>query len=306
MSKQKYDHAIASHRSTIVSYDRPWYRSARRLLDKHALQEQICLDLCCGNGEFAQILRDHYKMNVTCADYTSIHLDHARQLGFDTLPIDLDADSSVVDGKAMAYANHFQLIVSLATIEHVFVSDNFLRFCWTVLKNNGYLLLNTPNMSFVGYRLYSLFNGNRPFGEGHHVRFWEFRFLRTNLFLNGLDVIDDGSFFYGISADVLMRAFKGKKRLALYVSHVFSICKVLQRLPGGKKWFADELTVLAKKEDTYPIGFQYTHVKTDLERIQGQRAEQEAQRRLKVALRRGWLREHPVLAGIASEVNHYR
>lgn len=300
MSKQEHDQAAAKYRSVVSAMDRPWYRCARRLLDKHSLHGRICLDLCCGNAEFAEILRDRYEMTVTCADYASIHLDHAEKLGFDTLPVDLDADSAVVDANAVKYAEQFDVIVSLATIEHVFASDNFLRFCWKVLKPDGLLLLNTPNISFLGYRVYSMFSGNRPFGEGHHVRFWDFRFLRTNLFLNGFDVIDNGSRFYGISTDVFMRAFKGRKRLASFSAHLLSICKALQHLPGGKRWFADELTLLSRKEDTYPIGFQCNHVKTDLERIRGQKAEQQGRRRLQEALQRGWLREHPFLAGIAA------
>jgi len=301
MGKQEHDHAIASCRSDILMIDRPWYRCARRLLDKHNLHGKSCLDLCCGNGEFAQILRDDYGMRVTCADYAPIHLDHAEKLGFDTLSIDLDAESAVVDSGAMEYSNRFDLIVSLATIEHVFASDNFLRFCWRVLKSGGYLLLNTPNISFLGFRLYSIFSGNRPFGEGHHVRFWDLRFLRTNLFLNGLEMIDDGSRFYGVSSDLLTRAFKGKKRLASFLAYLFRICEALQHLPGGKRWFADELTVLAKKEDTYPIGFQSTHVEIDLQRIRGQKEEKQGRLRLKEALRRGWLREHPKLASIAAD-----
>ena len=300
MSKREHDQTVASRRSIVSTMDRPWYRCACRLLDKHNLHGQICLDLCCGNAEFSQILRNDYGMRVTCADYASLHLDHAAKSGFDTIRVDLDAESAVVDVLAMEYTERFDIIVSLATIEHVFASDSFLRFCWNVLKPSGYLLLNTPNISFAGYRLYSIFSGNRPFGEGHHVRFWDLRFLRTNLFLNGLDLIDNGSRFYGVSPELLMRAFRGKRRLASLMAPLFGICAVLQHLPGGKSWFADELTVLAKKEDTYPIGFQYTHVEADLERTRGNRAERQGRLRLKEALRRGWLREHPMLAGIAA------
>ncbi len=132
------------------------------------------------------------------------------------------------------------------------------------------------------------------------MRFWDHRFLRTNLFLNGFDMIDNGSRFYGVSSDLLTRAFKGKKRLASFLANLFMICEVLQHLPGGKRWFADELTVLARKEETYPIGFRCTHVEADLARIRGKKAERQGRLRLQEALRRGWLREHPVLADIAA------
>jgi hypothetical protein len=175
-----------------------------------------------------------------------------------------------------------------------------LRFAHRVLRPEGLLLVNTPNISFVGYRLYSCMSGNRPFGEGHHVRFWDYRFLCTNLFLNGFNIIDnEGCRFYAVSSDLLTRAFKGKRKLASFLAYLFNVCEVLQHLPGGKRWFADELTVLARKDKTYPIGFQYMHVMANLERIRGSKEEREGRHRLRMAYQRGWLREHPMLANIA-------
>ena len=123
MSKQEHNQVVAKYRSVAPMLDRPWYRCARRLLNKHSLRQQNCLDLCCGNAEFALILRDNCGMKVTCADYASLHLDHARTLRFDTLRVDLDADLAVVHARAMENAERFDLIVFLATIEHVFDSD---------------------------------------------------------------------------------------------------------------------------------------------------------------------------------------
>lgn len=300
MSKTEHDARVAELRGVITQYERPWYKSAAMLLQRRGLSGLRCLDLCAGNAEFSEILRDRFDMKVTCADYAPAHLKRQRELGFTTLPVDLDANTESVDATASKHAGVFDLVVSLATIEHVFDSDNLLRFAHTVLRREGMLLVNTPNIGFAGYRLYSCLSGNRPFGEGHHVRFWDYRFLRTNLFLNGFDGIDNGSCFCGVSPDLFTRALKGKKRSASVLAHLFGVCTALQHLPGGKSWFADELTVLASKDGTYPIGFQYAHVKADLERIRGLRAEQQGRLRLQEALRRGWLREHPRLAGIAA------
>lgn len=299
MSKTEHDTRAAEFRGATTHYERPWYKSAAIILQRKGLIGLHCLDLCAGNAEFSEILRDRFEMKVTCADYVSAHLKRQQELGFKTLRVDLDAAAGSVDAIAREYMGAFDLVVSLATIEHVFDSDSLLRFAHTVLRPEGILLVNTPNINFAGYRLYSCLSGNRPFGEGHHVRFWDYRFLRTNLFLNGFDVIDNGSRFFGVSRDLLTRAFKGKKGVASFLANLFRVCEALQHLPGGKKWFADELTVLARKEDTYPIGFQCTHVEADLERVRGQKAERQGRLRLQEALRRGWLREHPVLAGIA-------
>jgi SAM-dependent methyltransferase len=301
MSKTEHDQHVAELRGATAHYERPWYKSAASVLQRRGLSGLDCLDLCAGNAEFSEILRDRFDMKVTCADYAPAHLKRQQELGFKILPVVLDANTESVEATASKNAGAFDLVVSLATIEHVFDSDSLLRFAHTVLRPEGLLLVNTPNISFAGYRLYSCLSGNRPFGEGHHVRFWDYRFLCTNLFLNGFDVIDNGCCFYGVSPDLLMRAFKGKKKLASFLAHLFHVCAALQHLPGGKKWFADELTVLARKEDTYPIGFQYTHVMTNLERIRGQMEERQGRLRLQKALQRGWLREHPMLAGIAAD-----
>jgi hypothetical protein len=74
-------------------------------------------------------------------------------------------------------------------------------------------------LAFGGYRLYSRLSGGRPFGEGHHVRFWDFRFLRTHLFLNGVCVIDDARGYFGLPNDVMTRAFRGRGRAAHPARH---------------------------------------------------------------------------------------
>ena len=193
-------------------------------------------------------------------------------------------------------------MVSLATIEHVFDSDNFLRFCHTVLKPGGLLLVNTPNIAFGGYRLYTRLSGGRPFGEGHHVRFWDFRFLRTNLFLNGFrrdrrrsrvlrppERRDDP------------RVAGAPARRAGPLSRLFGVCRGLQRVPGLRGWSTDELTVLARKEVTYPVGFQYLRVRSLLDRLRGRPEHDDAVARLREARRRGWLDEHLMLKALTDE-----
>jgi SAM-dependent methyltransferase len=192
--------------------------------------------------------------------------------------------------------------VSLAAIEHVFDSDNFLRFCHTVLKPGGLLLLNTPNIAFIGYRLYSWLSGGRPFGEGHHVRFYDFRFLRTNLFLNGFAVIDDARGYFGLPSDVMTRALRGRGLAGRVASRLFTVCRELQRVPGLRGWTTDELTVLARREGIGALGFQYLRVRAGLDALRGRPEYDDAVARLREARRRGWLDEHLMLKTLADEV----
>jgi SAM-dependent methyltransferase len=301
VSKEEHDANVSVRRGAARHADRPWYRSAAGVLDRHGLRGLTCLDLCAGNAEFSEILRDRFAMHVTCADYAPVHLEHQRSLGFDAVRVDLDGPAVEVDRTAAPHAGTFDLVVSLAAIEHVFDSDNFLRFCHTVLKPAGLLLVNTPNIGFGGYRLYSRFSGGRPFGEGHHVRFWDFRFLRTNLFFNGFGVVDDARGYFGLPADVVTRALRGRRRAASAISRLFGVCRGLQRLPGLRGWASDELTILARKEPTYPVGFQYGRIRALLDSPPGRPERADVVGRLREARRCGWLDEHLMLKALADE-----
>ncbi|VAW39697.1 hypothetical protein MNBD_DELTA04-1358, partial [hydrothermal vent metagenome] len=69
MSKQEHDAAVAQYRSTISTFDKPWYQSSLNLLKKHGFNGLKCLDLCSGNCEFSEMMRDQLQMDVTCAEY---------------------------------------------------------------------------------------------------------------------------------------------------------------------------------------------------------------------------------------------
>lgn len=267
------------------------------MLESQGIYGGKCLDLCCGNGEFSQVLRDRHGMTVTCADYIPDHLLHAEELGFATVTIDIDSNAKQIDDIASKYKGQFDLVVSLAAIEHVFNSDNMLRFAHTVLKPGGRLLVNTPNIGFVAYRILSLCAGNRPFGEGHHIRFWDFRFLRTNLYLNGFSIEKDGRKFFSLPQDAMLRAFRNHNSIASVVSWLFHGCQVMQYIPMFKGLCCDELTVVAIKDDVSAIGFELNNVKHFFENIGDSiQTKKTAINRLKTARNRGWLDEHIYLS----------
>jgi len=286
----------------MPQYDRVWYASASSVLTQRGLRNLRCLDLCCGNAEFSEILRDRFGMQVTCADYAPVHLEHAKRLGFDILEVDLDADAPVIERTINAVREQFDLIISLATIEHVFDSNNVFNLCYHALKPNGLFLVNTPNISFLAYRMYSVFSGNRPFDEGHHIRFWTSRFLRTNLFLNGFDVLQEAPRFYALSEVVFLRAFRGRTMLARMVTRAFYISKILQHFPFGKELFTDQLTVLAQKVAIPPLGFGVPSVERALTEMSDTDIRAQAVARIKQAYVRGWLTEFPYLTSFVKDL----
>jgi hypothetical protein len=164
-------------------------------------------------------------------------------------------------------------------------------------------LVNTPNISFLSYRVYSLFCGNRPAGEGHHIRFWDYRFLRTNLYLNGFSIIDDGRKFYALPQDAMLRAFRNRKQLASLVAWFFHACRILQHVPFLRGLCCDELTVLARKDEAPAIGFELNRIKKSLRNAKLNGTLPEASKRLKEARSRGWLNEHLYLSDFVDSLN---
>lgn len=300
MSKFDHDSAAAYLRSQISTFDKPWYESCVKVVEDKAFKGLNCLDLCCGNGEFSQILRDRFKMNVVCADYIPLHLEKVRSMGFSTIEIDLEGAEDQVSAIAQKYSHSFDLVVNLAAIEHIFNTGNLLSFTHRVLKDGGYFLVNTPNISFLAYHLYSLFDG-RPFGEGHHIRFWNYRFLRTHLFLFGFDCFEDHSAFHSIPYDPMLRAFRNNRFIARIVSSIFMVCKYMQHVPLLKGVCADELTVLSRKVNAPIIGFEYNDVVNLLRRCSDLVVRKKIIDRLVVARNNGWLDEHLYLAKLVDE-----
>jgi len=303
MSKLEHDTAVAKLRKVVSTFDKPWFKSCSNLLDRNQIHGGKCLDLCCGNGEYSHILKDNFQMEVTCADYVPFHLQNIEKQGFKTFPIDIDASAEEVDKLAAEHAGEFDLVVNLAAIEHVFNSDNLLRFAHTVLKPGGLLVVNTPNIDFLAYRLYVLFSGNRPFGEGHHIRFWDFRFLRTNLFLNGFTVTEDARKFYSLPQDAMLRMCRNREKIASLFAWMFHGCRVLQSVPFFKGLCSDELTVLAVKDEVPAIGFELNTVQSYFDKVEESEERSKALSRLQDAKTRGWLNEHLYLSKLVGRLS---
>ncbi|NTW87917.1 MAG: class I SAM-dependent methyltransferase [Desulfobulbaceae bacterium] len=299
MSKFDHDTDAALLRAQISTYDKPWYKSCEEVLKNKGLRGLRCLDLCCGNGEFSDILRNRFDMEVVCADYVPLHLERARTKGYETIQINLEDDEDVIDNVAANYLKSFDLVVSLATIEHVFNTANLLAFSHEVLKSNGCLLINTPNVAFSGYLFYSLLAG-RPFGEGHHIRFWDYRFLRTNLYLFGFNHFEDFRKFYSLPHDPILRACRNRKNIAWLITMCFHSCRVLHHLSFLRGLCSDELTILSRKEEVPIVGFELAQVRKKLISCDDE-VRKMLQQRLQTARRRGWLDEHLYLAKLVDE-----
>lgn len=293
MGKLEHDTAAAKLRLKLSTDQKPWFKSCISVLEqKEELRGKRCLDLCCGNGEFAQILRNQFEMEVVCADYIPFHLNHVASAGFETIFINFENSMSDVLSIANEYAESFDVVVNLAAIEHIFNTSHLLRFVHCVLKSDGKFLVNTPNISFAGYRLSSAFSGNRPFGEGHHIRFWDYRFLRTNLYLHGFGEFEDFRQFHSLPYDPILRAFRNNSTIARVLTPLFRLCKIFSKISSLRSFCSDELTVMAQKENIPIPGFELHEVRENLAECTDPVKLEQMKLRLRKAREYGWIDEH--------------
>jgi 2-polyprenyl-3-methyl-5-hydroxy-6-metoxy-1,4-benzoquinol methylase len=110
-------------------------------------QHKSILDVAAGVGVAAQRIQENYPADLLCNDITPTCLTILKQLGITTVSFDLDDEERPFpfpDG-------HFDAIISLATIEHLFHVDHFLKETHRILTNSGYLYLSSPNYAALSF-----------------------------------------------------------------------------------------------------------------------------------------------------------
>jgi len=117
------------------------YIFARNCISKEIKNEKLrILDAACGDGYGSQILAD-----LNCIvygidkDYSSMEKRHG---GKNITLLEMDCTNLQFP------SNYFDFVVSFETIEHIKNCDLFLREIKRVLREDGTLILSTPNRSF--------------------------------------------------------------------------------------------------------------------------------------------------------------
>ena len=92
------------------------------------------LDVGAGEGAFSQRLIDE-GFRVSAVD--SRPGEFRPKAEFRNIDLNMDFDSK--------WADEFDSVVAIEVIEHLFNPRHFIRNCLRLLKNNGYLLVTSPN-----------------------------------------------------------------------------------------------------------------------------------------------------------------
>ena len=129
-----------------------------KLVSKHVAPAQSsALDLAAGSGAWLSRLHD---AGFTDLDAVELNVE---MFGFDAVqPRALDLNTTF----SQSIESSFQLVTALEIIEHLDSPRNFLRQVHSLLDDNGYLLVTTPNVGTWQGRLRFLFRAELVhFGE---------------------------------------------------------------------------------------------------------------------------------------------
>lgn len=287
MSKKLHDEDVAAERREI--HDKSWMTECLTLFGRYNPAGMKVLDIGCGNGEASDLLKDKFQCQMSGLDYANAHLDRVRAKGYETIPCDMD-DEAARQAVADRYRDHFDAAICLEVIEHIFNPDTLLSLAHSVLKPGGLLIVSTPNMAYIGYRLYSLFRGNLPAGSGHHISFFDARRLSQQLFLNSFDLQE--MVHFGSGEFYLDRTI-GLSNPTWRKVAVRTLFEAGLRL-GPRSLRNSGLISISKKADISPVGLS-TSFRTHAYARLSEPERQQVIKRLSPCLKTRFFDEHPVL-----------
>lgn len=143
---------------------------------KLAGQNKRILDIGCSTGYLAHFLKNNGN-NVSGIDFLDKAVLIAKQNKIDAYVCDIENE------KLPFKDNSFDLVIFSEVIEHLVDPDIALKKIYQVLKNNGLLIVSTPNIAYIQYRFELLFGKLPDFCEFRN-RFFErhYNFQHKSLF----------------------------------------------------------------------------------------------------------------------------
>jgi SAM-dependent methyltransferase len=198
--------AHASDESRAHNVERPWYTYAARLLPASAGR---WVDLGCGQGEFLGLARAHGAAG-TGVDYWLPNAKSAGGVGRGGVVADLNHRLPFRDASLDG-------VTLIEVIEHIVRAEGLVDEIARVVRPGGWLIVTTPNVVHLTYRLRAL-TGHPPKQEGYHYRFFTRDLLRETLETRGFRRTATASFGKQALLSKLARlAGKGRKHKVRYV-----------------------------------------------------------------------------------------
>jgi methionine biosynthesis protein MetW len=148
------------------------------------------LDLGCWTGAFlARVQRAERYRQLVGVDFVAEGVDSARARGFDARVVDLNVDPLPFPDA------HFDGVVHLAVLEHVFDPFAVIREVHRVLRPSGEFVIAVPNVASFTNRLRILFGripvtSSDPGWDGGHLHYFSKHALDHFLADEGFEVLE--------------------------------------------------------------------------------------------------------------------
>lgn len=208
-------------------------------------QHKRILDIAAGVGCAAYRIKENYAAELLCNDITPKCLRILKKLGLETVSFDLDDASQPYpfpDG-------HFDAIVAMAVIEHIFNIDNFVKELHRLLNDDGYLYITTPNYGSLVYVPRFLLKGKTfhdPLSKSSrqryefyaHVRYLTYRSLVE--YVSSFGFVPEAVYLALPGGSTRYRALSKPKKLA----YKLTMTLMYHLLPA--RWAAEPIVCMRK------------------------------------------------------------
>ena len=184
----------------------PWLHERHRIFPQ-VLQNRPhakMLDVAAGMGVAAKRIHDGCDGRIICNDISPTALANLEKLGLETVSFDLDDPATPFP----FYDEELDVVISMATLEHIIHLDHHMNEVKRILKPGGHLFISVPNYSGIHFFLRYVLKG-----ESFH------------------DPLDKGLDRYEFYAHV--RSFTYKTLLRFITSFGFEPLEVYLTLPEG-------------------------------------------------------------------------
>ena len=166
--KKLYEKQYGEKKLVNVSLGKFW--GFRKLFkkcdwDRYFVAEQLVepgeriLDIGCGNGNMLRKVKDKFRI-LYGIDISPSRVGEAKEKTKDLYPSDISKFKFIegnADNSFPFQDNYFDTIVCIAVIEHVYDIFSLVREMYRVLKPDGYVIAEVPNIAYFKHRISLLF-----------------------------------------------------------------------------------------------------------------------------------------------------
>jgi len=139
------------------------------------------LDFGCGPGNFLKSNKAPLKVGYDPdPEMQAFFQDDSEVIFFDDLK-----------KLKLSYSDGFDIVISNYVIEHVDSVRGYLRSCYELCKDGGYLFISTPNLNDV-LNIYAPKSFNKHFFREHHKWYFDIDSLSTSVEHTGFKLIKSG------------------------------------------------------------------------------------------------------------------